>query len=153
VLRVLATAAAVALFVAGCGSDEEPAATPAATTDAPSAQTTEPFGEYEREVIQAEIDRTAETPQPPPAGTYRLTLSSGTIVVVLPDGFSIAQELTATGGALTIGRYIGEGGFCPDDRESSYGWEIAGGELVLSPRTESCGDREAILAGTWKMSR
>jgi hypothetical protein len=117
-------------------------------------------GEYERKVTQAEIDQKGEQARPegwtaPPAGTYRLTLNAGSIVVTDPEGGSIGQELTVTDGTLTIGRYIGSDGvaFCRDDAPSSYGWELAGKELVLTPENEACGDREAILAGTWAKSR
>jgi len=155
VLRRFAIAAVLLVFATGCGSrDDEAATTAAPTTGAAEAGRSDASGDYERAVTQAEIDRSAEESQPkgwepPPAGTYRLTLSSATIVVVDPDGFSIAQELTMTGDTLTIGRYVAEGAFCRVDRRSSYRWEIAGDELVLSPKIESCGDRKAILTGTW----
>jgi hypothetical protein len=159
VIRVLATAALV-LLVSGCGSDEEPATTPAATATAPNAEATEPLGEYEREVTQAEIEEKGEKTRPegwtaPPAGPYRLALNAGSIVVTDPDGGSIGQELTVTDGTLMIKRYIGDAplAFCAHDAPSSYAWEFAGDELVLTPKNEGCGDREAILAGTWKRSR
>jgi hypothetical protein len=154
-LRRFSVALVLLVVVAACGSgDDDATTTAAATTRAAEAQATDAFGEFEREVTQAEIDRKAEKSQPegwepPPPGTHRLTLSSGTIVVTFSDGFSIGQEVTVTGDTLTIGPYIGEGAFCRDDRDSSYNWEIAGEELVLSPSMESCGDREAVLTGTW----
>ncbi|HEX2112092.1 MAG TPA: hypothetical protein VHF67_11120 [Gaiellaceae bacterium] len=158
-MRTLATAAFLVVFVAGCGSDDD-ATTAAATAVEASAEPTEPFGEYAREVTQAEIDEKGETVRPegwtaPPAGTYRLTLNAGSIVVTDPDGGSIGQELTLTDGTLAIKRYIGSEGlaFCRDDAPSSYAWEHAGDELVLTAKNEACGDREAILAGTWAKSR
>ena len=159
-MRALATAALLIVFVAGCGSEEEAATEAAATTGAANAEVTEPFGAYEREVTQAEIDEKGEKPRPegstpPPAGTYRLALNAGSIVVTDPEGGSIGQELSVTGGTLVIKRYIGSGGivFCTDDAESSYAWELAANELALTPKHEGCGDREAVLAGTWLKSR
>jgi hypothetical protein len=150
-------AVAVVLLVvaAGCGSDgDEAAITSRTTTGAVDAGRSDPSGDYQREVTQAELESIGEVSrpegwQPPPAGMYRLTLTSGTIVVVDPDEFSVAQELTVAEDTLRIGRYVGEGAFCPDDRDSTYAVQIDGDELVLSPRRESCGDREAILTGTW----
>jgi hypothetical protein len=53
----------------------------------------DPSGDYQREVTEAELESIGEASrpegsQPPPAGMYRLTLTSGTIIVVDPDEFS-----------------------------------------------------------------
>jgi hypothetical protein len=152
-VRALFVVVAALLLLAGCASDEEavPTTTTTETTTAEAAAA--PFGEYEREVTQADLDRTAETrpagSESPPPGTYRLTLSEGNIIVVDPDGFSISQELTVTRDALKIERYIGEGFFCPDDSASSYGWKLDGEKLILAPGKDDCADRDSILTGSW----
>jgi hypothetical protein len=154
-VRALFVVVAALLLLAGCASDEEaaPRTTTSETTTAEAAAAAAPFGEYEREVTQADLDRTAEKRpagfEIPPPGTYRLTLSEGNTIVVDPDGFSISQELTVVGGALKIGRYIGEGFFCPDDSASSYSWKLDGRKLVLAPTKDDCADRDSILTGSW----
>jgi hypothetical protein len=149
----LVVVAAVLVLLAGCGSDEEAAT----TTTAPEAESAEPFGEFEREVTQAELDRVAEKraegEQTPPTGTYQLSLTEGVLLVSDPEGFSISQELTVADETLTLERYIGEGGFCRDDDASVYAWQLEGDKLTLSPEDDGCADREAILSGSWSKSR
>lgn len=157
--RLVPVAGALLLLVGGCGSDEEAATTTAATTASAEAEVTEPFGEYEREVTQADIDRTASTrvegpgQEAPPPGTYRLSLNAGVIQAFAPDGFTISQELKVTGGTLEIERYIGRDGiFCADDGPSSYTWELDGEKLILSPKNDTCADRDSVLTGSWTTS-
>jgi len=158
-VRVLVAIAAITVFATGCGSEDESATTTAGTGGAPEAQATEPFGAYERNVTQAEIEEKGETDRPegwtaPLSGIYRLTLNEGSVIVVDPDGLSIAQEASVSDRTLNIGRYIGSKGigFCADDAPASYAVEATADELVLSATSEECGDREAILAGTWTKS-
>ena len=160
-MRRAVFAAAVLCLVAGCGSEEETTPTSAPATTASAAEpTTEIFGEYERDVTQADIDEKGEQQDraegwtPPPSGKWRLTLSEGSMIATDPDAGSIAQEASVANGTLSIGRYIGSKGiaFCADDAPASYAVKAEGDELVLSPENEACGDREAILAGTWTRS-
>ena len=156
-LRALLVVAAGLLLLGGCGSDEEAGRTTTAETTTAEARAGGPFGEYEREVTQADLDRTAdqrsEGAEVPPVGTYRLTLSEGVLLVVDPDDFSISQELTVTDGTFKIERYIGEGAFCADDSPSSYRWKLDGEKLTLSPQKDGCADRDSILTGSWKTGK
>ncbi|MDQ3993735.1 MAG: hypothetical protein M3265_02935 [Actinomycetota bacterium] len=152
-MRALFVVAAALLLLVGCASDEEAAPRTTSETTTAEAAAAAPFGEYEREVTQAELDRTAEKrpagSESPPPGTYRLTLSEGNIIVVDPDGFSISQELAVTRDVLKVGRYIGEGFFCPNDSASSYSWKLDAEKLILAPDKDDCADRDSILTGSW----
>ena len=158
----LALLVALLLAAAACGGDDEDAANVAepgpATTAGPKAEAGDAvFGEYQRTVTRADLDRTAEKraegSEVPPTGRYRLTLSEGAIVVVDPNRFSISQELTVTDDTLTVERYIGEGFFCPDDSPSSYRWTLDSERLTLAPQKDGCADRDSILTGAWTKKR
>jgi hypothetical protein len=159
-MRVVALAAALLLVLAGCGSDDEAgsdesATTTVATTAPAESMAGDPFGLYEREVTQAEIDRTAATrPQgweAPPPGTYRLNLTLGVLQVFDPNDLQISQELTVTDGTLEIGPYIGpeRNAFCSPDGPAAYDWKFEEETLVLSPKEDACADRDSILTGSW----
>ncbi len=150
----LAALIALLLLASGCGSNGEEAETTAAR------DTTEPadavLGDYEREMTQEDIERTAETrrkgEQTPNPGTVRLVVRDGVMQVFVPEGFSISQELTITADEWRIGPYIGSGmdAFCPTgDRPATYAWELEDNELMLTPKDEGCADRDSTLTGTW----
>lgn len=160
-LRAVLLILAAASILAGCGSDDQTATTSAATTAAAddAAVPADVFGEYERDVTQADVDRTSDKrvegpgQEPPTSGTYRLVANEGVIQVFLPDGFQISQELTVTEDTWEIERYIGgEGVFCVDDGPSSYSWDLEGDELSLVPKSDGCADRDSVLTGTWTKS-
>ncbi len=153
-MGLLAIVAALVLVLASaCGSNEPSGTTARATaTQAPAGDDAllEPFGEYEREVTKAEI-RPSPGEEPPPPGTWHLTIDQGVIQVVDPGGFRFSQELTVEGDTLRIERYLGgDGVFCKDDGPSSYTWTRDGDELTLAREHDRCPDREAILGATWR---
>lgn len=163
-MRFVALAAALLLVITGCGSDDETgvdeaATTTAATTAPAESEAGDPFGEYEREVTQAEIDRTAGTRakgvEVPPPGSYRLNLTLGVLQVFDPNGLQFSQELTVADGTLEIGPYIGpeRNAFCNPDGPSAYNWAVEGETLVLSPKEDACADRDSILTGSWSRKR
>jgi hypothetical protein len=152
-VRIIAFGAIIASLAAGCGtSDATPETTGTATT-APGSATgaaSEPYGEYERDVAERELEITPGQ-EPPAAGTWHLSLGPTVIQVVDAEGFRFSQELTVSGDTLEIERYLGgDGVFCDEDGPSSYRWKVDGDELTLSPRSEECPDRESILDATWR---
>jgi hypothetical protein len=153
-VRLLVTIGAiVGLLASGCGSEQD--AAPTAPADATTATAADeavsgPFGEFEREVTEAEITTTPGQEAPPP-GTWHLTLGPTVIQVVDAGGFRYAQELTVTGETLEIERYIGgDGIFCEDDKPSTYSWRLDGDRLTLSPTKDECPDRMLILDAEWR---
>lgn len=164
-MRLRAAAALLVLVLGACGSgDDASAPTDADTrTAAGAGAPTDPYGEYEREVTQADLDRTAEkrsrrpTAELPPTGTWHLTLNTGVLEVVDPTDFRIAQEIEVTDTVLEIRRYFHVSGgqygiFCEDDSPSSYTWELDGDRLTLASETDACADRDSVLTGTWTTS-
>jgi hypothetical protein len=150
----------LATFVAGCGSDEEPATTRAGqpTTSSPSLG-----GTYERGLTRADIERTdhlreeslpnQEKPQP---GPLELTLEKGTMTMTdVGAGVTIRQDFSATSdGAFRIGAYQApdQGSFCGPDvsQTGSYTWERSGDVLTLEGKEDECADRDSSLSGQWK---
>ena len=148
---------ALLLLTPACGSNGEEGATTSARETTAAADTV--FGDYEREMTQEDIERTAEerqNPQQAPSpGRVRLVVRDGVMQVWVPEGFSISQELTLTEDEWRIGPYIGSGmdAFCPEgDRPATYAWKLEGNELTLSPKDEGCADRDSTLTGTWSRS-
>ena len=151
-VRALAIAASLLLILPACGSDDEAAPTPATT--AAAADTTALFGRYEREVTQADIDRTAakraEGQEVPAPGRHRLVVNQGVMQVFLPDGFQISLELTVEGDTWRIGRYTGgQGVFCTDSGPATYTWKLDDDELTLTATSDACADRDSTLTGVW----
>lgn len=151
---VVPFAVALLLLASACGlnGDETAATTAAETTDPVDAV----LGDYEREMTKADIERTAakrrQGTQTPSLGRVRLVVRGGVMQVLVPEGFSISQELTVTEEEWRIGPYIGSGmdAFCPgSDRLATYGWRADGEELTLSPKDDACADRDSTLSGTW----
>jgi hypothetical protein len=154
VRAVVPFAVALILLAPACGSNGEEAAT---TTAAETADPTDAvLGDYEREMTEADIERTAaerrQRMQKPSPGRVRLVIRDGVMQVFVPEGFSISQELTVTEDEWRIGPYIGSGmdAFCPGaDRPATYTWKVEGEELMLSPKDDACADRDSTLTGTW----
>lgn len=147
----LLVALAVVLALGGCGgSNEEAQATGSVTTPASTVPASDPFGEYERDVSADEI-RTTEGQEPPPPGTWHLTLGPSVMQVVDAGGFRISQGLAMNGEEIELGRYLGgDGLFCENDRHSTYRWEHDGDQLLLFATDDACPDRKMILESEWK---
>ena len=164
-MRLRAAAALLVLVLGACGSGEDASAPtdPARQTASGAGASTNPYGEYEREVTQSDLDRTAEkrsrrpSAELPPSGTWRLTLNTGVLEVVDPTEFRVAQEIEVTDTTLEVGRYFHVSGgqygiFCEDDSPSSYMWEFDGDRLTLASEKDACADRDSVLTGTWTRS-
>lgn len=171
--RALAvTALATSLVVAGCGSDDEPAATTSASTPAvaatgPPAATipAELVGTYERRITRADIKRTSairneagagqEEPKPGPG---RLVISASGPLRFLDLGvsppFAIDQNVTATSSRLAIESYAHpeKGSFCGPEiaQNASYSLALDGGILTLKALDDPCADRDSTLTGAWR---
>ena len=160
-MRTTASLIALALVVAGCGSDDKP--TPSA--DAPAASA--PYGSYTRTMTKADIERTQasrdesgphqEKPKPSPS---RLVIAKGSGQDVLrftseSDGFSVAMDLGIEDEELKLYTYVDpmQAAWCgPQIAESAaYAFEMQGDALVLKPaHPDGCADRDSALTGTWK---
>jgi hypothetical protein len=147
----LVVAVAALLALSGCGgSGEGDQATGLATAPASSVQASDPFGEYEREVGADEI-RGNEGEEPPPPGTWHLTLGPAVMQVVDAGGFRFSQELALNGDEFEVARYLGgDGIFCENDQPSTYRWEREGDQLTLVATNDVCPDRKLILESDWQ---
>ncbi len=164
-LSIILTSACVAIL--GCGSDDEqarPAAERPPTATAPAA--TAPYGTYVRQVSQQDLARTAElrgeygpNQQLPPRGRYRLVIAQGAgqdvLKAVDPEGFTIAQDITAQGRRIRLTSYVdpAKASFCGPEiaAQAEYAASANGDELVLKPASpDPCADRDSILTGTWR---
>ena len=154
-------ALALALVVAGCGSDDKP------SKPAETATSGAPYGSYTRAITKADIDRTDKVrdesgpkqaaPKPTAA---RLVIAKGSGQDVLRiteerDGFSVAMDLGVKDDELKLYSYVNpyQGSWCgPQIAESAaYAYEMQGDALVLKPaHPDACADRDSTLTGTWK---
>jgi hypothetical protein len=162
-LLAIAVSLASLAPVVGCGSDDK-SATPAPTTAAAKPGTASLYGTYERDVSQADIDRTdkirSEGPgqvKPKPDHVV-LTIAEGdpkgTITATGSDGFAIAMDIDASAsGKLDLPTYVDprKGAFCGPEIPSpaSYSWKLNGRNLVLTPHKDPCADRDSTLTGKW----
>jgi hypothetical protein len=167
-----ATIVALALAVAGCGSDDgnttgAAETTPSTSTAATAAAPTIPnelLGTYERRVTRADIERTEkirdesgpnqEKPEPGP-GRLIISASSLKFVVLAADPpFTIEQSITATADRLSIEAYVrpDKGSFCGPEipQNTTYAWESTGDVLQLTAQDDPCADRDSSLTGSWK---
>ena len=95
--------------------------------------------------------RTTPGEEPPPPGTWHLTLGPTVIQVVDAGGFRFSQELADKGDVLELGRYLGgDGIFCENDQPSAYTWRVNGDELTLVAKDDHCRDRRLILEAEWQ---
>jgi hypothetical protein len=164
-MRITASliATALAVLVAGCGSDDKPAS----SADAAPAAATAPYGSYTRSITDTDIERTQnvrdesgpEQAKPKPSAA-RLVIAkgSGQDVLRVTDergGFSVAMDLGVEGDELKLYSYVNpmQGAWCgPQIAEAAaYTYEMQGDGLVLEPaHPDGCADRDATLTGTWK---
>ena len=158
----LLIALALALVVAGCGSDDEPSKSAEAASSSGA-----PYGSYTRAITEADIERTDEvrdesgpTQSKPKPSAARLVIAKGSGQDVLRvteerDGFSVAMDLGVKDGELKLYSYVNpmEASWCgPQIAEAAaYAFELQGDALVLKPaHPDGCADRDSTLTGTWK---
>jgi hypothetical protein len=122
------------------------------------------IGTFTRDVTAAKVRRTQAFRHEPadevlPAGVWRLQVArDGVIRFDDPDGGGGDEAFTATpGGMLTLQGPANwllppdrQGGFCGLEPIGVYGWATRGSSLVLTPRHDSCADRNSMFTGDWK---
>jgi len=168
--RLMPTAAAaLAIAIAGCGSDggknDSGAATAAATTTATSQGASVPpalAGAYTRSVTKADIERTQkkrseagpEQEKPKPERAL-LFVEPSALTARNPDAsFVVQQDYSATpDGKLVIRGYQHPdvGAFCGPEiaQNATYTWKASGDELTLRAVDDPCADRDTTLTGSW----
>jgi hypothetical protein len=164
-----ATAAALTLVVAGCGSGDDPkdsgAATAAATTTSTSQASGLPSqlaGSYTRSVSKADIERTQakrseagpnqEKPKPERALLFfepkAMTTRNPSADFVVQQDYSASPD-----GKLVIRGYQNPeaGAFCGPEipQNATYTWKVAGDKLTLRAVKDPCADRDSTLTGVW----
>lgn len=165
VVVVLVPVVAVAPNVAfasssGLGTlDQSYGATVGATSPVPIAL----IGTFTRGVTAANVRRTQAFRHEPadevlPAGVWRLQIArDGVITFDDPDGSGGDEAFTATPGGMLILQGPAnwllppdrQGGFCGLEPIGVYSWATGAGSLVLTPRRDSCADRNSMFTGTW----
>jgi hypothetical protein len=162
-LAITASLTPLAL-VAGCGSGHK-AATAASTAAAAKPGTASLYGTYERDVTNADIERTDNVrseagpnqEKPKPAHVV-LTIAEGdpqsTITATGSDGFAAAMDMDASAsGKLDLSTYVdpGKGAFCGPEipAPASYSWKLQARTLVLTAQKDPCADRDSTLTGRW----
>ncbi len=143
----------------GASGEEEATDTVRATVSGAPAPPSALAGTWSRVVTTADVKKAASD-QPPPAGRWELRIDSegwhlrdpndGTALFDVVDGASGRLQMRPTIAHPPIGN-SDTGGFCEDtDPISAWSSAIHGGRLVLHPvGHDPCGDRAAILEGTW----
>jgi hypothetical protein len=140
-------------------SGQEASDTVTATVSAASSQPSGLAGTWSRIVSAADVGK-ATSNQPPPAGRWELRIDS--------EGWHLGDPNSGTALFDVVHRSLGRlqmrpaiahppigngdtGGFCEDtDPLAAWSSSVAGGKLVLHPiGHDPCGDRAAILEGTW----
>ncbi|HXJ64745.1 MAG TPA: hypothetical protein VNN79_13405 [Actinomycetota bacterium] len=114
---------------------------------------------WARVVTDADVGK-ATSNEPPPAGRWRLTIDPAGWHLRDPRGGSAFFDVAyGDSGKVQMRPVIAHppignpdtGGFCGDtDPLSAWSFAVDGGKLVLHPvGSDPCGDRAAILEGTW----
>ncbi len=90
--------------------------------------------------------------EPTWAGRWTATFNaSGSLTLEAPTGaeqVSDAAAFTVADSTVRISAFTNT--VCPGDAAGVYRWTGADGRLTLSPVTDSCLARRAVLAGTWQ---
>ena len=131
-----------------------------ALVTAPVAIPSAVAGRWSRVVAAADVTR-ASSQEPPPPGRWSVTLDDKGWHMRDPQGGGGTFDVAYRPGALLQLRPTIEtppypnptnGGFCGDtDPLSTWSYVVSGSTLRLRPTaTDPCGDRVAILAGTWR---
>ena len=154
-------------LMAGCGDDDtSTAAGNDATAPEMSERAETPYGTYVRTVTKQDLARTAAIrdehgphQELPPSGDYQLVIAKGAgqdvIKATAPDGFTIDQDIVASGDVIRLTSYVDPSvaSFCGPEvpAQAQYAFDARGGTLELSPDpTDPCADRDSILTGTWR---
>jgi hypothetical protein len=156
---VLATLALMPLACGGAdGSGGTTGATPTASST-PAGFPAELRGTWTRELTQADLDRTAANRDEPPSalptlGALTLILNDRIMQVEDSTGFTISEELLADAdGTFALRKYLGgEGAFCEHSGPADYTWSVDGDTLTITSGSDTCADRDAVVAGTWTKS-
>ncbi len=122
------------------------------------------IGTFARDVTAANVRRTQAFRHEPadeilPVGVWRLRIArDGVITFDDPDGSGGDEAFTATpGGLLTLQGPANwllppdrQGSFCGLEPIGGYSWATGASSLVLTPRHDSCADRNSMFTGDWR---
>jgi hypothetical protein len=101
---------------------------------------------------------------PPPVGVWHLVFDQIGVWELDPMGSGVVNQYTVSGHTLMVYAPIwmapngvsrfGHTGIGGNDCTQagpfgSYTWTVSGSELTLRAKNEACGDRQAVLEGTW----
>jgi len=162
-IAIIASLAPLAL-ISGCGSDHTSAAA-APPAGAAKPGTASLYGTYERDVTNADIERTDKfrseagpNQEKPKPDHFVLTIAEGdpqsTITATGSDGFAVAMDMDASAsGKLDLSTYVdpNKGAFCGPEipTPASYAWRLQGRTLMLAAQKDRCADRDSTLTGKW----
>jgi hypothetical protein len=120
-------------------------------------------GNYTRTLTRTDLARTAANRhepanQKPPTGRFQLTLlpaatlgiGNGTMEVHDPNNTPFQEHIQVSAtGSFKAEQYLGTFAFCPHSGLGTYTWTLHGTKLTLTPTSDHCADRDAVLTGTW----